>query len=112
MSTHTLSALLFRFPFPGTWGKDLTERVARAIGDEAGLVWKIWLDDRETGHISGVYLFEDAAAADRYRERHARRLAAMGLAGVTADVFPVESQVSVLTMAAAALGLGCPSKAA
>jgi hypothetical protein len=51
-------------------------------------------------------LFEDAAAAERYREKHERRLAAMGLVGVSANAFCVNSELSVLTMAAAALGCG------
>jgi hypothetical protein len=53
MSEVSKTALLFRFPFPGPWGKELTEashELARDIADEHGLVWKIWLEDRETGH--------------------------------------------------------------
>jgi Putative mono-oxygenase ydhR len=101
-----LTALLFRFPFPGPWGKELTEaahELARDIANERGLVWKIWLEDREAGHAGGIYLFEDANAAERYREKHERRLSAMGLAGVTANAFSVNSELSVLTTAGAAL---------
>ena len=57
-----LTALLFRFPFPGPWGKELTEAshgLASDIANEHGLVWKIWLEDRETRHAGGIYLFED-----------------------------------------------------
>jgi len=108
MTTPTLTALLFRFPFPGPWGKALTEHaraLALDIAGEPGLVWKIWLEDRETAHAGGVYLFEDASAADRYREKHERRLAAMGVTEVTASVFQVNAELSVATMAGAALGL-------
>ncbi len=104
-----LTALLFRFPFPGPWGKELTEgshELARDIANEHGLVWKIWLEDRETGHAGGIYLFEDAAAAERYREKHERRLSAMGLTGVTANAFSVNPELSVLTMAGAVLRCG------
>jgi Putative mono-oxygenase ydhR len=107
-----LTALLFRFPFPGPWGEELTEashELARDIADEHGLVWKIWLEGRETGHVGGIYLFEDAATAERYREKHERRLSAMGLTGVTANAFSVNTELSVLTMAAAALGQAHPS---
>ena len=107
MSEVSKTALLFRFPFPGPWGKELTEashELARDIADEHGLVWKIWLEDRETGHAGGIYLFEDADAAERYREKHERRLSAMGLTGVTANAFSVNTELSVLTMAGAALG--------
>jgi hypothetical protein len=102
-----LTALLFRFPFPGPWGKELTEAahdLARDIANEGGLVWKIWLEDRETGHAGGIYLFADAPAAARYREKHERRLSAMGLTGVTVNSFGINTELSVLTRAATVLG--------
>src|SRR5579871_1264251 len=102
-----LTAILFRFPFPGPWGKGLTEHahgLARDIANEPGLVWKIWLEDRESGHAGGIYLFEDAVTAQRYREKHERRLAASGLTGITANSFSVNPELSLLTMAASALG--------
>jgi hypothetical protein len=110
-----LTALLFRFPFHGPWGKELTEAsrdLGRDIANEHGLVWKIWVEDRETGHAGGIYLFEDAAAAERYREKHERRLSAMGLSGATANTFSVNTELSVLTMAGAALGQAGTSKSA
>jgi hypothetical protein len=102
-----MTVLLFRFSFPGPWGKELTEashELARDIAIEHGLMWKIWLEDRKTGHAGGIYLFEDAIAAERYREKHEHRLLAMGLTGVTANAFSVHPELSVLTMAGAALG--------
>jgi hypothetical protein len=102
-----LTVLLFRFPFKGPWGQELTDAahgLARDIADEDELVWKIWLENRDTNHAGGVYLFADAAAAERYREKHERRLAAIGLTGVTAHLFSVNTELSVLTLAEAALG--------
>jgi hypothetical protein len=110
-----LTAVLFRFPFPGPWGKALTEHahgLARDIANEPGLVWKIWLEDRESGHAGGIYLFEDAAAAQRYREKHERRLSAMGLTGVTANTLSVNPELSLLTMAVSALGQAGVSQSA
>jgi hypothetical protein len=110
-----LTALLFRFPFPGPWGKDLAEEahdLARDIANEPGLVWKVWLEDRDTGQAGGIYLFEDAAAAGRYRAKHEQRLAAKGIAGVMANVFSVNADLSLLTMASAALGQARASKRA
>jgi hypothetical protein len=101
------TVLLFRFPFPGPWGNELTDaarELAHDIAVETGLLWKIWLEDRERGQAGGIYLFEDAAAAGRYREKHERRLAARGLTGVTAEVFSANAELSVLTGARAALG--------
>jgi hypothetical protein len=107
MTELSRAALLFRFPFSGPWGKELTDathQLAHEIADEHGLVWKIWLEDRETSHAGGIYLFEDAAAAKRYRVKHERHLSAMGLTGVTAYAFSVNTDLSLLTMAGAALG--------
>ena len=101
------TALLFRFPFAGPWGEELaqaSQALASDIANQEGLVWKIWLEDRETEQAGGIYLFEDAAAASRYREKHERRLASMGLTGVRVDSFSVNTELSVLTMARAALG--------
>jgi Putative mono-oxygenase ydhR len=102
-----LTALLFRFPSTGPWGKELAKvshGLASDIANEHGLVWKIWLEDRETEHAGGIYLFEDRAGAERYREKHQQRLSAMGLTGATANTFSVNTELSVLTMAGASLG--------
>ena len=101
------TALLFRFPSPGPWGQELTEAaqaLARDIADEPGLLWKLWLEDRDTRHAGGIYLFEDAATAERYRQKHLRRLSGMGLTAVIAHAFSVNAELSVLTLAGAALG--------
>ena len=110
-----LTALLFRFPFPGPWGKELTEAshgLASDIANEHGLVWKIWLEDRETRHAGGIYVFEDRASAERYREKHEQRLSALGVTGATANTFSVNTELSVLTMAGASLGQPRVSKSA
>ena len=82
---------------------DMT-KAAGLIAGIPGLVWKIWLEDRATGHAGGIYLFENAVSAERYREKHARRLAAMGIDEVSANVFAVNPALSVLTLAGSALG--------
>jgi hypothetical protein len=109
-----LTALLFRFPFPGPWGQELTDvshGLASDIAKEDELVWKIWLEDRETLHAGGIYLFEDRAAAECYREKHERRLSAMGLTGATANTFSVNTELSILTKAGASLGQPAYQKA-
>jgi hypothetical protein len=113
--TDVLTAVLFRFPFPGPWGKELTAHahaLGRDIAGEPALVWKIWLEDREAGHAGGVYLFANAAAAERYREKHERRLRAAGLTDVEASTFLVNTELSIITMAGAALAQTGASKAA
>jgi len=100
------TALLFVFPFPGPWGKELTKAacgLAQDIAGEDGLVWKIWLENQEFGQAGGIYLFENSEAASRYRRKHESRLAALGLAGVTAQIFSVNTDLSILTGAQSAL---------
>ena len=104
--TDMLTAVLFRFSFPGPWGQDLADAagdIARDVAQEPGLVWKIWLEDRETGRAGGIYLFADEAAAARYRAKHEPRLAAKGFGAITADTFAVNAALSRLTKAEAAL---------
>ena len=54
----------------------------------------------------------DNGRIERYREKHERRLSAMGLTGVTANAFSVNTELSVLTMAGAALGHARAAKSA
>jgi hypothetical protein len=56
------------------------------------------------GSRGGIYLFEDAASAERYRAKHERRLSAMGITGVSPYAFSVNTGLSALTMAEATLG--------
>jgi hypothetical protein len=103
---NALTALLFRFPFPGPWGRELTKasrELAIDISNENGLIWKIWLEDRETCYAGGIYLFEDRSAAEHYREKHEQRLSATGLIGVAVNTFSVNTELSALTMARASL---------
>jgi Putative mono-oxygenase ydhR len=65
-----------------------------------------------SGWKIGKHLFEDPASAERYREKHERRLSAMGLTGATANAFSVNTELSVLTMAGASLGQTRVSKSA
>jgi hypothetical protein len=82
---------------------------SRASPDSCGRSgWKTG----KTGHAGGIYLFEYAAAAARYREKHERRLSAKGLTGATVNAFSVNTELSGLTMAGAALGQASASKSA
>ena len=96
------SALIFHFPFHGPWTGEMTEALkplAADIASEAGLIFKLWLEDRENGRAGGIYLFDDAAAAARYRVKHQARLAASGHQGVEVLSYPVNDALSALTKA-------------
>ena len=92
-----LTLLQFDFPFPGPWGAALAAALrdlAEGIAATPGLRWKIWTENTEEGRAGGIYLFEDAAAADAYRTMHMARLAAFGVADVRAMSFAVNEQLS------------------
>ena len=39
---------------------------AKPIADTSGLRWKIWILNEDRGEAGGIYLFEDAAAVERF----------------------------------------------
>ena len=43
------------------------EQVAPAFAAIEGLVWKVWMENKENGHISGLYYFRDPAALEAYQ---------------------------------------------
>jgi Putative mono-oxygenase ydhR len=111
------TALLFRFPLPGPWGKELTEashELTRDIANEHGLACEICLEDRETDHAGRIHLFADAAAAERYRAQLSCHYSISRYVVTaendkdavfcdTANAFSVNTELSVLTMAGAAM---------
>ena len=85
------------FPYAGPWGEAMSEAMrglAESIAQEAGLIWKIWTENPETGEAGGIYLFADRASADAYISKHAARLAAFGVTGIRARAFDVNEELS------------------
>lgn len=41
---------------------------AQPIAETPGLHWKIWIINEERSEAGGIYLFDDAAAAERFLE--------------------------------------------
>ncbi len=74
---------------------------------------KIWLKHPEIGQAGGMCRFQNASAPERYRERHEGRLSAKEAhRGHGRHFFSVNTELSVLTMAGAALGQTPVSKSA
>jgi hypothetical protein len=98
----SLTLLQMDFPFTGPWGEEMAaelDPLARDIAGEAGLIWKIWTENPETGRAGGIYLFADAESAERYRWKHEQRLNAYGITGVEARSFAVNRPLSEITRA-------------
>lgn len=91
------------FPSPGPWGDEMTTAysdLARDIAATSGLRWKLWTENRADGQAGGIYLFDDEASAENYRDRHTTRLAGFGLTDIRAVLFTVNPSLSAITHAA------------
>lgn len=96
----TTTLLQFDFPFDGPWGGDMAaalDGLAKDIAGEDGLLWKIWTENEGERRAGGIYLFSDADAAERYRAKHAARLAQFGIAGIEAKAFSVNGPLTAIT---------------
>lgn len=94
--------LQFDFPFDGPWGADMAAALsdlARDIAGEEGLVWKIWTENADEKRAGGIYLFANAAAAERYAAKHKARLESFGITGIVARSFAVNAELSAITRA-------------
>lgn len=85
------------FPYTGPWGEEMTktmDALARSIGDEPGLIWKIWTASESTLEAGGIYLFEDADSAQSYLVMHTARLKVFGIPRVNGKIFGVNDALS------------------
>ena len=90
------------FPYQGPWGEEMATAMsglAQSIAQEPGLIWKIWTENEAEGRAGGIYVFDDAAAAAAYRDKHAARLGAFGITGIVARSFDVNGDLSAITRA-------------
>lgn len=92
--------LQFDFPYTGPWGAAMSAamaELAQDIAGEDGLLWKIWTENEATGRAGGIYLFADAASAERYRDKHAARLQGFGVRDIVAHSFAVNQPLTQTT---------------
>lgn len=97
-----MTYLQFEFPYAGPWGADMAARLeglAHQIAAEEGLTWKIWTENRETGHAGGIYQFRDREAAEAYRRKYLERLERLGIRDVATRFFETNTALSRITRA-------------
>lgn len=102
MNAPTASPVLlqFDFPFSGPWGADLAAAMtglAHDIASEPGLIWKIWTENQTSSRAGGIYLFANAADAQRYLQKHTARLQSFGITGIVAHTFAVNAELTQVT---------------
>ena len=75
------------FPHEGVFGEEFSKAfadLAKDISNEAGLIWKIWTENEEEKEAGGIYLFDNIADANRYLEKHTKRLESFGYTNIRA----------------------------
>ena len=48
--------------------------LAKDISTEEGLIWKIWTENSVNKEAGGIYLFSDENNANRYLEKHKKKI--------------------------------------
>ena len=74
-------------------------RRATTQAREPGLIWKIWTESRSDRLAGGLYLFQDRIAAEAFLDRHAARLAEIGVTGLRSRILDVNEGLSRATRA-------------
>lgn len=90
------------FPFNGPFGTamaDVMADLAASINTEPGFQWKIWTENVDSQRAGGIYLFDNAAHAQAYLEKHSQRLASFGVSGIQAQIFAYNPALSALNRA-------------
>ena len=90
------------FPSSGPFGADMTQAftpLAQDITQEAGLIWKIWTENEKAKEAGGIYLFDNIADANRYLEKHTKRLESFGYTNIRAKIFEANEALSSITKA-------------
>lgn len=64
--SKTIVQINFTYQMPKAEYEAMLEHVAPAVAQVEGLAWKIFVIDEETHEAGGLYLFENAAAAEAY----------------------------------------------
>ena len=92
--------LQINFPFAGPWGEGMTDActdLAHLRAETPGLLWKVWLENAETGEAGGIYLFEDERLLRAFLEEHTARLCSFGIEGIEAKTFEVNGPLTLIT---------------
>ncbi len=90
------------FPYSGPFGDEFFEsmqELAKDIATEAGLVYKLWTENEEKQEAGGIYVFDNLDDANRYLEKHTKRLESFGFTDIRAKTFIINEALSKITKA-------------
>ena len=78
---------------------DAMKELAEDIATENGLVYKLWTENEETQEAGGIYVFDKLEDANRYLEKHIKRLTSFGFKDIKSKVFIINEALSAITKA-------------
>ncbi|MBN2817297.1 MAG: monooxygenase [Campylobacterales bacterium] len=87
------------FPHQGPFGEEFTGAftdLAKDIAEESGLIWKVWTENEATKEAGGIYLFDNLQDAQRYLDKHTKRLESFGYGNIRAKIFNVNEPLSLI----------------
>ena len=90
------------FPYTGPFGDDFNKQMkdlAEDIATEKGLVYKLWTENEETQEAGGIYVFDNLEDANRYLDKHTKRLESFGFTSIRAKTFIINQELSAITKA-------------
>lgn len=90
------------FPFSGPFNEEFFESMkglAQDIAQEEGLISKIWTENEETKEAGGIYVFDNLNDANRYLQKHTKRLESFGFTNIRAKTFKINEELSSICKA-------------
>ena len=90
------------FKYNGPFGKQMSEAMAdlaKDIATEEGLEFKIWTENEQTKEAGGIYVFNNLEDANRYLDKHTKRLQSFGIKNINSKIFNINEELSVLSKA-------------
>lgn len=90
------------FPYNGPFKNEMYEamkELAKDIANEDGLVFKLWTENEEQKEAGGIYVFNNIDDANRYLDKHTKRLASFGIEGIKSKLFNINEELSILSKA-------------
>ncbi len=90
------------FPFTGPFNNEFFEAMkdlAENISKEEGLVSKTWTENEETKEAGGIYVFDNINDANRYLEKHTKRLESFGFTNIRSKIFKINEELSAICKA-------------
>lgn len=88
------------FDHKGPFGDEMAEtfkELAESINDEPGFKWKIWTENKQMEEAGRIYVFEQKHDAEKYLDKHSKRMKTFGVTKMNAKIFEMNEELSQIT---------------